>query len=327
MVPSSSVRTCTEPEEYAASLQQGPVKFTVRERGVFTAKLCTINLRHLRMQRLSEKLARTSHVDAREGRAFIAFRTRPGPTVVRNGVELTVTSIARLRPGQSYYQHTSGFTSHGGMSLPLGEMVSLGTAIAGCDLTPPKDDLIVTPSSNAMEKLQQLFAAAEALAADAPAVLAHPEAARNLEQALIGAMIECLGGGKVEEDRAAQRRHAAIMRRFDKAIEQYVDQPLYVPELCREVGASERTLRACCQEHLGMGPKHYLLLRRMHMVRRALRESTVADTTVTEIATRYGFWQFGRLAVEYKTLFGEAPSATLARSHQTAKTRFACLNA
>jgi AraC family ethanolamine operon transcriptional activator len=49
------------------------------------------------------------------------------------------------------------------------------------------------------------------------------------------------------------------------------------------------------------------------MVRRALRESTPTETTVTEIATRYGFWQFGRLAGEYRSLFGEAPSATLGR--------------
>ena len=36
-----------------------------------------------------------------------------------------------------------------------------------------------------------------------------------------------------------------------------------------------------------MGPKHYLLLRRMHMVRRALSRSAPADTTITEVATRY----------------------------------------
>jgi AraC-like DNA-binding protein len=62
-----------------------------------------------------------------------------------------------------------------------------------------------------------------------------------------------------------------------------------------------------------MGPKHYLLLRRMHLVRRALRENASAETTVTEVATRFGFWQFGRFAVEYKALFGESPSTTLAR--------------
>lgn len=312
-MPSGWVRTYTEPDEYAGALQQGPVKLTVTQRGVFTAKLCTVKLHHLCMQRQSEELARTSHVDARGGRAFIAFRTQPGPSVIRNGIELSATRIARLRPDQSYYQHTSGPTSHAGISLPLDEMVATGATVAGRDLTPPDDDLTVAPPSDAMERLQRLCAAAGELAEDAPAVLEHAGAARGLEQALIEATMACLGGGEVEEDRSAARQHAAIMRRFNRAIEAYADQPLYVPELCREVGASERTLRACCQEHLGMGPKHYLLLRRMHMARRALRESALADTTVTEIATRYGFWQFGRFAVEYKALFGESPSATLGR--------------
>jgi AraC-like DNA-binding protein len=99
-------------------------------------------------------------------------------------------------------------------------------------------------------------------------------------------------------------------------IEHSGDQPIYIPELCREVGTSERTLRMASHEHLGMGPKRYLLLRRMNMVRRALLEGNSPSVTVTEIATRYGFWQFGRLAVEYQALFGEAPSTTLARPAQ-----------
>ena len=116
--------------------------------------------------------------------------------------------------------------------------------------------------------------------------------------------------------RAAQR-HAAIIGRFHQFIERYADEAMYLPELCKEVGASERTLRACCHKHLGMGPKRYLRVLRMNMFRKALQESTTATATVTEIATSYGFWQFGRLAAEYKALFGEAPSATLQRYHES----------
>ena len=62
-----------------------------------------------------------------------------------------------------------------------------------------------------------------------------------------------------------------------------------------------------------MGPKHYLVLRRLHMARRELRRAELSTTTVTEIATRYGFWHFGRFAAAYEAALGELPSATLLR--------------
>ena len=62
-----------------------------------------------------------------------------------------------------------------------------------------------------------------------------------------------------------------------------------------------------------MGPIHYLWLRRMHLAHRALLCADPASATVTSIATEYGFWELGRFSVEYRTLFGEAPSTSLQR--------------
>ena len=127
------------------------------------------------------------------------------------------------------------------------------------------------------------------------------------------AMVSCLSGGEAAESGSARHRHAVIMRRLEELLEANPDRTLYVAELCRAAGASERTLRACCQEHLGMSPTRYLWLRRMHLARRALRMADPAATSVTEVATSYGFWELGRFSVAYRSLFGESPSASLRR--------------
>ena len=123
----------------------------------------------------------------------------------------------------------------------------------------------------------------------------------------------CLGNNEAREDSVAQRQHELIMRRFRRVVEENPGTPLYIPELCKAIGVSERTLRICCQEQLGVGPKRYLLFHRLHLARRALRKGLPDTTTVTETATRYGFWHFGRFAGEYQSLFGEPPSSTLHR--------------
>jgi AraC-like DNA-binding protein len=265
------------------------------------------------MQRVFENTQRTWRASLVTGRAVITFRTQPGQSLHWSGMELEPSNIVRNAEGQESFAHASSPASMGFLSLPLSDMVSVGAAMAGLDLMPPKDPLILAPPLSAIARLQRLHEAAGNLAEDVPAVLASPEAARGLEQALIEAMIVCLGGGAAREDKSALRRPAAIMRRFHQVVEDHLEEPLYIPELCTEVGTTWPTLNKCCNEHLGMGPKHYLLIRRMHMVRRALLDAKPADMRVTEIATRYGFWEFGRLAVEYKALFGESPSATLAR--------------
>jgi AraC-like DNA-binding protein len=159
--------------------------------------------------------------------------------------------------------------------------------------------------------LSNVHQAAGHLAKTAPDILAQPEVARALEQALADAIVSCISGEKTAETISFRHRHAVILRRLEEVLEANSDRTLYVTELCSAAGASERTLRACCHEHLGMGPTRYLWLRRMHLACRALRIADPAATTVTEIATSYGSWELGRFSVAYRSLFGESPSASL----------------
>jgi transcriptional regulator GlxA family with amidase domain len=155
-----------------------------------------------------------------------------------------------------------------------------------------------------MTRLQRLHAAATHLAETAPEIIANPDAARGLEQALTQAMVGCLRVGSVNEDSVAQRQHELIMRRFHRVLEEKPGQSLYVTEICKLIGVSERTLEMCCQQQLGVGPKRYLVLRRLHLARRALHGVAPDRTKVTDIATRYGFWHFGRFAVHISPYSG-----------------------
>jgi AraC-like DNA-binding protein len=137
--------------------------------------------------------------------------------------------------------------------------------------------------------------------------------AHALEHALLEALMLCIGGSPSGPERSIYRQRAKIMRRLEQTLKTNSDEALYMADLCEAVGVSYWTLRDCCLEYLGMSPKRYLWMRRMNLARRALERAEV-HTTVTEIATNYGFWELGRFSVAYRSLFGESPSAAMRRS-------------
>ncbi len=76
------------------------------------------------------------------------------------------------------------------------------------------------------------------------------------------------------------------------------------------MGASERTVRNVFYEYMGMSPHRYLVKHRLHAIRSAIRSAGPEDT-VTSICMRYGAWDTGRVATQYRRLFGMLPSEEL----------------
>ena len=167
----------------------------------------------------------------------------------------------------------------------------------GGDFTPPKELTFIAARPAALTRLLELHAAAGLLAENAPEIIACPEAARGLEQALIAAMADCLAATDEGSLQVSNSHHGRIMRRFYAILEANSDRVMHAPEMCKAVGVSNRTLTTCCHEALGMAPHRYLRLRQLHLAHRALVLADPAKTTVTRIATEFGFWDLGRFAV------------------------------
>jgi len=102
----------------------------------------------------------------------------------------------------------------------------------------------------------------------------------------------------------------AVVERAEAYIRAHFDGPVPISRLCHVTGVSERGLRNAFYGVHGMGPKRWMLTERLMHTQVALRASQSA-TTVTAVATDFGFYQLGRFAAIYKKTFGEAPSETL----------------
>lgn len=314
-MPSSAVLTFTEPDAYYAAIRTAEVKGVVTARGDYRAELTRIELHRLWMQRGVEDLPRVMNVRRRDPRVAVFFMTEQeqSPLQVR-GMVLGRGEIAVLGSGSADHHLSSASCRWGAMSLTPEDLAAAGQAILGRELTAPSSlTYRLRPPPAILLQLLNLHEAAGHLANTAPDILEKDEVARAIEQGLMHAMVTCMSEGEAVALRAVDRNHAAIMRRLEETLHANSDRTLYLAELCAAAGVSGRTLLACCHEHLGMGPIRYLWLRRMHLARRALRMADAATTTVTRIATDYGFWELGRFSVAYRSLFGETPSASLRR--------------
>ena len=193
-----------------------------------------------------------------------------------------------------------------------GQLERYGGALSGKPLSAPTAAQILRPAARDAARLRRLHAQACRLAETRPKVLAHPEVARAIEQGLIHALVTCLAA-KARDDGAARRNHTRIMVRFEEVLADHPNRPLHMPELCALIGVSERALRSCCAEFLGISPSRYMLLRRLQAVRIALRDADPATANIAQIVGGCGFTELGRFAGAYRTAFGESPSTTLRR--------------
>ncbi len=95
-------------------------------------------------------------------------------------------------------------------------------------------------------------------------------------------------------------------------MESNLDAPVTLSDIVKVAGVPGRTLFKHFQEWKGVSPMRYMRNARFQRAREALALAR-AETSVADIAVRYGFNHMGRFSVEYRKRFGESPSETLGR--------------
>ena len=91
---------------------------------------------------------------------------------------------------------------------------------------------------------------------------------------------------------------------------------IFVVDLAAVAKVSGRTLRKIFMDYFGISPVRYLMIYKMHAARKILKESHPLNSTVSNIASQFGFKHFGRFASSYRNLFGERPLDTLNNHHK-----------
>ncbi len=313
-MPHSRAFSFSDPDAYQARIRASDVAILACGRGQFRAGLVQITLDQLWMQCGFERLPRIARSTLDPNRAVVMFTANSQQSVTQlGGKEMTNGSMVVYGRGSTNIVRNETRSRWASLSLSHIDLAAAGEAIAGREVVCPTDTYLVAPPPASLTRLRALHALAINLATTAPAVLADPAVAKAMEQQVKRAMVASLTGDVPSERRWLPGRHARIVNRFLEFLEARPDNPAYLAEICAAIGASERTLRTCCQEVLGVGPVRYLWLRRMHLARQALMRADAGPTTVTEIATAHGFWELGRFSVGYRTLYGESPSESLRR--------------
>jgi AraC-like DNA-binding protein len=307
----------TDPEVFHAARQsvaQGQILPTTK--GSYHVEATQIGMGALRLQRLKIALPQiTTHtvVPDRESISFLIEESSSETQVC--GHLLTPADISVSGRDVEHVRSEADFRI-GTMSLPTDQMSGLYRTIVGRDFEARKRSSVVCPHLDLTSRLKKLHKLVGQLAQAAAETLELPEVARALEMQLAHVMVRCLADGTALAIARGGLGQHATMSRFEQYLEANPDRPLHLTEICAGIGVAERTLRAACEEYLGMGPIRYLTLRRMHLARRALLHCDPARSNVTMIATDYGFWELGRFSVAYRNLFGESPSETLRQARR-----------
>jgi AraC-like DNA-binding protein len=313
-MPASTTSVFSAPDDFRAALRnEGSISLFVLGRGRFLARLTKVDLYLLRLAAAEEHLPRIGFLAVPADMVVVSFPLGDRPAPIYGGIRPSKGEIMTFAPGHRLHVRTEGPGRWGAIWIPVQDFADYFKDLTESTLTIPSHAQLWRPPLAIGRRLLQLHAAAIRAAEVRPETIVDADAAHGMEQQLIEVLVECLSAGPLKEKAQISQRHQGIAARFEDLLHTEPDWHLQVEAASAAIGVSDRLLRRCCTEDLGMSPTSYIRLRALHRVYSILRAGVPGVTSVSQVARRYGFHDLGRFAATYRSFFGELPSATLKR--------------
>ena len=242
---------------------------------------------------------------------YYSFFLASGEQVFTNGKPHQEGTMVLLPPGKEFFNYSRGPFTMCNISVPKKKWE---------DFIPTLDESYKFPSSGMaqldsikVQNFKSLFQEILDYKVLEKILVSSEKEVTFLEQQILQTLADVFSSSNPINLEMNEIKNLALLNQALKKIEKHVDEHLGVAEIARELNISRRSLQTLFTDYFGLSPLKFINLRRMNLVREALRHCDPESTSIANIAAQHGFWHLGRFAGNYRELFGELPSETFSR--------------
>jgi AraC-like DNA-binding protein len=128
---------------------------------------------------------------------------------------------------------------------------------------------------------------------------------------LAGALLECYPSNVTEADPAGDPALPETLKNAVAFVHGHAAADVSINDIAAAVHLTPRAVQYLFRRRLDTTPTEYVRRIRLHRAHQELLACERPETTVSEIAHRWGFAHTGRFAVLYRQAYGQSPHATL----------------
>ena len=145
----------------------------------------------------------------------------------------------------------------------------------------------------------------------APETVHQPLVVAAMAPLLAGALLECYPSNVTDQDLAGDPALPETLKDAVSFIHRHATGDVSINDIAAAVHLTPRAVQYLFRRQLDVTPTEYMRRVRLHSAHQELIAGEPSNSTVTEIAHRWGFAHTGRFAVLYRQTFGQSPHATL----------------